>query len=140
AARIVKLPGTVLRRELLRHAPDRRDADAARDEDDVRGTCDEREIVARCADLDRVPDAHLVEDVARAATALRIALDADDIAFWIVGGGEQRELADEPVGDVNVDMRARFVSGQGAAARLGEGVQIGIAGDAPSGGQSERDT
>jgi hypothetical protein len=139
AARIVKLPGTVLRRELLRHAPDRRDADAAGDEDDVLGILDEREIVARRADLDRVPDAHLVEDVARAAAALRIALDADDIAFGIVGGVEQGELADEPVGDVNVDMRSRLVSGQGAAARPGKGVQIGIAGDDRYVGQRDVD-
>ena len=62
------------------------------------GVLDERKIVARRADLHSVPDAHLVEDVARAAAALRIALDADDVGFGIVGRIEQRELADEPVG------------------------------------------
>jgi hypothetical protein len=95
----------------------------------VLGVLDEREVVARRADLNRVPDAHLVEDVARAAAALRIALDADDIGFGIVGRIEQRELADEPVGDVNINVRARLVGRQRAAARAGKRVQIGIAGD-----------
>ena len=49
--------------ELLRHAPDRRDADAAGDQHDVFGVLDQRKIIARRADLDLVADAHLVEDV-----------------------------------------------------------------------------
>ena len=82
-ARIVKLPRAVLRGELLRHAPDRRDADAAGKQNDMLGVFDQREIVARRADLQRVPDPQVVEDVARAAAARGVELDGDDVAIGI---------------------------------------------------------
>jgi hypothetical protein len=63
----------------LRHAPDRRDANAAGDEHDVLGIIHQREIVARRADLDLIADAHFIDDVARTAAAGGVALDADDI-------------------------------------------------------------
>jgi hypothetical protein len=75
-----------LRGELLRHAPDRRDADAAGEQHDMFGVLDQREIVARRADLERVTDAQVVENVARAAAACRIELDNDDVALGIGRG------------------------------------------------------
>jgi hypothetical protein len=92
-AGVVDLPRPALRRELLRHAPDRRDADAAGEEHDVRGVFDQREIIARHADLDLVADLHLLDDIARAAAAVLVALDANGVAVGIVGREGQRELA-----------------------------------------------
>ena len=80
-----------LRREFLRHAPDRRDADAAGDEHDSFGVFGQRKIVARRADLDVVADTHLVENVARAAAARRVALDADHVALRIGDSGTHSE-------------------------------------------------
>ena len=65
--------------EPLHHAPDRRDADAAGDQHRFLGRLMETEIVARRADLERLADAQLVMDVARAAAARRIALDAEGV-------------------------------------------------------------
>ena len=79
-AGVVDLPRSAERREFLRHAPDRRDADAAGEQHDMLGVFDQREIVARRADLDLVADFHLLDDIARAAAAVLVALDADGVA------------------------------------------------------------
>ena len=73
------------------------------------------------------PDAQLIEDVARAAAAVGIELDADHVALWIVVGIEQRELADEPVWQMDVDMRAGFVGRQRRAVGPGERIDVGVA-------------
>ena len=126
---IVDLPRPTRRGELLRHAPDRRDADAAGKQHHVLGIFDQREIVARRADLDLVADFHLLDDVARAAAAVLVALDADGIAVRIGCRHDQRELAKEPVGQMQVDMRARLVGRQLAAFDALERVELGVAGD-----------
>ena len=53
------------------------------------GVFDEREIVARRADLDLVADFHLLDDIARAAAAVLVALDADGVAVGIFGRHRQ---------------------------------------------------
>ena len=54
----------------------------------------EREIVARRADLERPADAQVVVDVARAAAARRIALDAERVALRVALRTDQRILPD----------------------------------------------
>ena len=78
----------------LHHAPDRRDADAAGEQNDMAGVLDQRKIVARRADLERPADAQVVMHVARAAAARGIALDADRVAFGSGSGFDQRILPD----------------------------------------------
>ena len=128
-ARIVKLPRATLRGQLLAHAPDRRDADAAGKQHDVLGILDQREIVARRADLERVPDAQIVENVARAAAAGGIELDRDDVTIRIGQRIKQRELPDQAVGQMNVDMGAGLVGRQLAAIGTRERIHVGVAGD-----------
>src|SRR6516162_4831115 len=91
-AGIIELPVSFACRQLLHHAPDRRDADATGDEYDGLGILDQREIVARRADLDLIAGAHFLDDVARAAAACGITLDANDIAIRIGIRRDQREL------------------------------------------------
>ena len=79
ATGIVELPGTPELVQALHHAPDRGDADAAGQKDDIPGVLHQRKIVARSADLERLADAQLVVHAARATAACRIAFDADGV-------------------------------------------------------------
>src|SRR5262249_26986959 len=67
AATIVERKGSLERREPLHHAPDRRDADAAGQQNRVRGVLPKREVVARRAGLERPAKPQLGMDVTRAA-------------------------------------------------------------------------
>src|SRR5436309_1304853 len=78
-AGIVELPGTRELVQALHHAPDRGDADAAGQKDDIPGVLHQRKIVARSADLERLADAQLVVHATRATAACRIAFDADGV-------------------------------------------------------------
>ena len=127
AAGIIELPRAVLRRELLRHAPDRRDADAAGEQHDMLGIFHQRKIVARRADLKRVADFQLVENVTRATAACGIELDGDDVAVRIGARIEQRELPDQSVRQMNVDVRAGLVGRKLAAVGPPERVNIRVA-------------
>ena len=127
AAGVVELPRAAELREPLHHAPDRRDADAAGEQDDVGGVLLQREVVARRADLERLADPQLVVDVARAAAARRIALDADRVGRGIALGIDERILPDDAVREMHVDMGAGLVVGQRLAVHLHEFVEIGVA-------------
>ena len=127
AAGVVQLPWLVERREPLHHAPDRRDPDAAGKQDDVLGVLLQREIVARRADLERLADAQLVMDVARAAAARRIALDADRVGGGVALRIDERILPDDAVGQMHVDMGAGLVVGQGLPIEPHEFVEVGVA-------------
>ncbi len=138
-ARIVELPRALERGKLLHHAPDRRDADAAGDEHDVLGILDEREIVARRADLDFVADAHLVDDVTRAATARRVALDADDIFIGIGIRHDERKLPHQPVGQMQIDVGAGLIGRQLAAVGALERIKLSVARHVLNAGQTRVD-
>ena len=62
------------------------------------GILDQRKIIARRADLDLIADLHFLDDVARAAAAVGVLLDADDVAVGIVIGYDQRKLTHQPLG------------------------------------------
>ena len=129
-ARIIELPRAAEGCELLRHAPDRRDADAAGKQHDVFGVFHEWEIVARRADLDLVADFHLFDDIARAAAAVFIALDADRVAVGIAARRtDQRELPQHSIRQVKVDMRAGLVGRQLCAVEAREREKLSLARD-----------
>ena len=67
--------------------------------------------------FERVAGAQLIENVARAAAACGVELDGDHVILGIGGGVEQRKLADQPIRQMNVDMRAGLIGRQGAAVR-----------------------
>ena len=127
AAGIIELPRAAELGEPLHHAPDRRDADAAGEQDDVAGVFLQREVVARRADPERLADAQFVVNVTRAAPARRIALDADRVGRGIALGIDQRILPDHAVRQMHVDMGARLVVGQRLAVHLHEFVEVGVA-------------
>ena len=85
------------------------------------------EIVARRADLERAADAQFVVHVARAAAAGRIALDADGVARGVGVGADQRVLPDEPVRQMQVDMRARLIGRQRLSVEPCEFVEVRVA-------------
>ena len=139
AARIMQRPRPIERDELLRHAPDRRDADAAGNQHHVLGILDQRKIIARRADLDLIADLHFLDDVARAAAAGGVLLDADDVAVGIVIGYDQRKLTHQAVGQMQIDMGAWLIGRQRAALDAGKCVELGVAGDVLDLGQSRVD-
>jgi hypothetical protein len=67
--------------QVLRHAPDRRNPDAAREQDHVVCILHKRKIVTWRADGERLPHAQLLVHAARPAAACRIALDGDAVGF-----------------------------------------------------------
>ena len=82
-AGIVQRPGRRLCRQhakALHHAPDRRDADAARDQDRMRGVLSQSEVVAWTRNGYELSDAQLLVHEARAAAAVRIALHRHGVA------------------------------------------------------------
>src|SRR6185312_13348236 len=78
---IVKLEGPAQRDEALDHAPQRRDADAAGDEERMRRVLGERKIVARAGDRDHRADAQTVMHPGGAAAARAVALHRDQVAM-----------------------------------------------------------
>ena len=126
---VIELPRAVLRLELLRHAPDRRNADAAGKQNDLGGILDQWEIVARRADLQSVSGAQIIKNVARTAAACCVKLDGNDVALGIVVRVEQRKLTDEPIGQMDVDMSTRLVGRQPPAVGPPERIDIGVARD-----------
>ena len=91
------------------------------------GIFHQRKIVARRADLKRVADFQLVENVTRATAACGIELDGDDVAVRIGARIEQRELPDQSVRQMNVDVRAGLVGRKLAAVGPPERVNIRVA-------------
>jgi hypothetical protein len=139
SAGVVQAPGTVAPGKLLDHAPDRRDADAAGKQSHVLGVLDQRKIVAWCADRYLIAYLHFVDDVTRAAAAVLVALDADDVALGIAIGHHQGELPNQPVGQVQVDVRARLVGRQRAAVGPAQGVELCLSRNGRNLGNARRD-
>ncbi len=127
AAGIVELEGAAAFGEPLHHAPDRGNTNAAGEQDAVLGILRQREIVARPSDLERLADAHVVVHAARAAAACRVALDRDGVGRrrWL--GLDQRVLPDQPVRQMQVEMRAGLVGRQRLAVGRRELIDIGVA-------------
>ena len=104
-----------LARQLLRHAEDGRDADAAGKQQRMLGTRGEREVVARRADREHVAFAHGVQQPGRAAARLGIAQHADAVTPRLRWQFAQRILAHRPVGHVHVDVRTCIERREGVA-------------------------
>ncbi len=138
-AGIMELPLVSERVEPLHHAPDRRDPDPAGDQDGVRGVLAQAKVVARTSDLQRRADVQLVMDEARTAAARRIALDADRIGRRLRRGDRQRVVAQEPVGQMQVDMGAGLVGGQRPPVDAPEFVQAGVARHIADRGEADLD-
>ena len=139
ATGIVQLPGASELLQPLHHAPDRRDADAACEQNDMLGALHQREIVAGCADLERLSDAQLVVHAARAAATGWVALDRDAVALGIRFVLDQRILPDQAIGQVQIDMSAGLVSRQWLAVERCELVDVGVAGGIPDRSQAHLD-
>ena len=101
---------------------------------DLGSILDQREIVARRADLQRVSGTQIIENVARPAAACCVKFDSNDVALGIVGGVEQRKLTDEPIGQMDVDVSAGLIGRQPPAVRSPERIDIGVARDRLDGG------
>ena len=99
-----------LRRVVLQgvdHRHERRDADAAGDEDEMVAALRQRERVVRRRDEPFVALLRVVDEIDRATAAAILALDRDLIAFGFGGIAAQRIFAHQPVRHLQIDMRAR---------------------------------
>src|SRR6266704_3126540 len=94
----------------------------------MRGSLGEAKVVSGPADLQNRSDGETLEDVARASPAARIALDAHDIPVVFALEVGERILPDEPVGQVEVDMRASFEGYDGLCPDRAEFKQVGLLG------------
>ena len=107
---------------------DRRDADAAGDEDADRRRFRQTEIVAGRADREDVADLQTVEDEAGTAAPFRFALDPDRVGREIFPGFDKRVLPDQVVGEVQVDVSAGLHGGQWNGVDPAEFEEIDVAG------------
>ncbi len=108
ACRVEELPRPAQRLQAADHAEDRRDADAAGNEDARRGRFLEREVIARRTDGQGVARAQHFVQIARAAATLRVLVDADQVAMPFLRRVEQGIVADQAVGQMHVDVRPGF--------------------------------
>src|SRR5205085_403095 len=99
----------------------------------------EREVVARPPDADQVPGLQLLVHVRGAAAALLLQQDADAVGVRVPAVPAQRVLAGQPVGQDQVDVRARRPVGQPVAVGGGEGQRGDTVGDKLLAGDGERD-
>ena len=90
----------------LGHAQDRRDADAAGQQQVALRLVGQREVVLRRADLQHVAFAHQFVHRQRAAARGRVAQHADQVAVRLGRVVAQRVLARQAVRQVHVDVRA----------------------------------
>ncbi len=107
------------RRKRLRHRQQRRHADAAGQQQVVRGFLAQRKGVARRADRQQVALAHALVHRGRTAAAGELALHADHVG----AGAEARAseyCREKPPGTVHVDMRARLVGRSGRPHGVGQ--------------------
>ena len=107
------------RAEVADHRQDRRDADAARDEQILRRR-NQFEIVARLGHGDVVALARRIDEIHRAAAAERIALDGNAIAVPLVRVVAQGIFAQVAVGNAQGNMSARAKGRQVAAVRAAQ--------------------
>jgi len=84
ARAIVQFPRPPLRLQRLSHRPQRRDPDAAGDQNAGRRVRDQGEVVARRADPERVASAYSLVQETRAAPALLLQGHCDAIAVGLV--------------------------------------------------------
>jgi hypothetical protein len=120
------------RGQRLRHGQQRRHADAAGQQQVVRGFVAQRKGVARRADRQQVALAHALVHRGRAAAARGLALHADDVDAATKkrttkatmkksdGRARQRVLPREAAGHVHVDVRPGLVRRQRPAPRVGQ--------------------
>ena len=103
------------------------------------GVLNQRKVVARRADLERLAHAQFVVHVTRADPASRSALDANGIASWIGLGLDQRILPHDPIRQMHVDVGAGLVSGERLAIETCELIEVGIARRKPDRSQTHVD-
>lgn len=106
AGAVVQLERAALLAQLLGHGHERRDADAAREQDGLRGAIVEWEMILRRTDFkDRAGFERVHRDGAAARS--RVAQYADAVGARFGGAVAKRVLAHESI-DVDVDMGARL--------------------------------
>ena len=118
-----------LRPHLADHGHDRRDADAAGDEQEILRARRQPEIVDRRGHHQFVAGLHVVDEVGGAAAAIGLALDRDQIAIALGRVVAQRIFAQQAVRHPDRDMRAGGKFRQWLAARVAEFQQMDAVGD-----------
>jgi hypothetical protein len=131
---VVQLERATLLRELLSHAQDRRDPDAARQQDRPFGVLVQREVVARNADVQFVSDLDAIHERGRAAARLRFPQDADAVAGRLARKVVQGILANQPARQMDIDMRAGVERRQCASVHGSKFIAGGSFGQLPAGG------
>ena len=112
AGAIMKLEIRADRGETLRHRHHRGDADAASQQNGLLRGLEQREIVAWRADFDHPAFGEILMNPLRPAARSRIAQNAEQIAMGLARRIGQRILADQPGGDLDINMRAGVKAGQ----------------------------
>ncbi len=100
-------PAPVAQRQVPHHRHDRRDADAAGDEQEFLRLLGQLEIVVRRGARQHCAFAAGIDEAGRAAAARRLALDGDHVAMAFAAIVRQRILAQQPVRRLHGDVRAR---------------------------------
>ena len=98
--------------ETTGHAQHGCDADTASHQHRVRSTLIEREVVARLGDRDGHGHAQCLVHAARTTAAGAVAQHAYDVAMALIAIVGQRVAANQPVGQVQIDVRARCEGGE----------------------------
>ena len=106
--------------QAIAHRQQRRDADAARDQQMLFRCRFDREIVLRASDLEHVADLDVVVHVDRAALAARFAQDRGNVAAALGRIVRQRIGVVQAVRQFEHQMRARFPTRQRVIVRRGE--------------------
>jgi len=120
--------------QMADHRQDRRDADAAGDEDMARRAVLERESIARRRDRQQIAGPDPVDQAGRAAAALVLALDRDHIAMPVGRVVRQGIAADRTAGRLHAQVGAGPETRQRAAVRARQVVLVDIGRD-PGGAQ-----
>src|SRR5262245_1823401 len=139
ATAVVQRKGTLTFQEPLHHAADRRDPDAARQQDRVAGILLERKVVARRADLDGPADTQLVVHEAGATAARRVALDRESVSVRLRPGHDQRIAAHMAARQMHVHMGAGLIGRERLAVRTAELEDVGVARRVADRGQANLD-
>ncbi len=121
------------------HRHDGRDADAARDEQIAGRTLGERKVVGGGRHAQLGAGRHVADQAGGTATAIRLALDRDDVAVALRRVVAERILAKEPARNLDRDMRAGGKFRQVGAAGIPQLEHMDVLGDALGARHAHRD-
>ncbi len=108
---IVKFKALAQTDEPLRHGPDRRDPDAAGDENAMRSVLIQGKMASRNARLQDVARLDALMKIARTPSSVRFKGDGDHIAMRFGGVIEQRVLPYQSIAGRQINMRTRAECG-----------------------------